>query len=301
MKIGIRDFIYLDTDRLKSIIAQVEKGVLLSSTNVRTKGIETSLSAEGGILGFMKAIGAGNFIWQNQESETKTLHDNIYNKVEDTLITNDILIRVPDNYKEANVEIDKFRKELKDNMFVLLNGKININDFTQVRIIIENFNDLGRFFAQCGAMKLPDSTTKKDRQNYINKIQETIKLDKKILEGFKLIFDVFYKDRVVIKIMPFDSQIDLRFVGNLNKGFLRDDISSITYKYGTAPISKWNIFAQIASIPPKDRSNTEVSMSGSEIETALQKVFDAFRVVELTAQSVVYPEISITPIAIYRE
>lgn len=301
MKIGIRDFIYLDTDRLKSIIAQVEKGVLLSSTNVRTKGVETSLSAEGGILGFMKAIGAGNFIWQNQESETKTLHDNIYNKVEDTLITNDILIRVPDNYKEANVEIDRFRKELKDNMFVLLNGKININDFTQMRIIIEKFNDLGRFFAQCGAMKLPDSATKKDRQNYINKIREKITLDKKFLEGFELIFDVFYKDRVVIKIMPFDSQIDLRFVGNLNKGFLRDDISSITYKYGTAPISKWNIFAQIASIPPKDRSNTEVSMSGSEIEIALQKVFDAFRVVELTAQSVVYPEISITPIAIYRE
>lgn len=301
MKINIRDFIYLDIDRLKSIIAQVEKGVLLSSTNQKTESIEASIGAEGGILGFMKATGAGNFVWQNQESETKTLHDSIYNKVEDTLVKNKILRKFPDDYKETEIIVDDFRKEIKDNMFVLLNGKININDFTVMRVLLENFNNLGKFFSYCKSMSLPAETSRKDKKLYEGKIQEGMTLDRKFLDGFKLFFDIFYKDRIIIKIMPFKSQIDLRFVGNLNKCFLRDSISSITYKYGTAPVAEWNIFAQIASIPPKDWKNEEISMSGSEIETGLQKIFDTFRGIDIMARSVVYPEISITPIAIYRE
>ena len=100
--------------------------------------------------------------------------------------------------------------------------------------------------------------------------------------------------------MPSGETIDFPLVGNLNKEYLRDDISSIIYKYSTAPASEWTIFGQVASIPPKKRNMPQIT-TGSDIEIALHDLFNAYRDIEVSAQSVVYPEIAITPIAIYRE
>jgi hypothetical protein len=84
-------------------------------------------------------------------------------------------------------------------------------------------------------------------------------------------------------------------IGNHRKNnpkILRDDIERIIYKYGTAPVSDWTIFGQIASVTPVNRSNEIFNMTGSQIENAFQQIM---------AQSVTYPEIAITPIAKYRE
>ena len=112
---------------------------------------------------------------------------------------------------------------------------------------------------------------------------------------------MFYQDRVVIKIIPYEEYPDFRLVGNIDKTYLRDDIESIIYKYGTAPVSDWTIFGQIASVPPENSSDQMFNVTGNQIENAFQQMFDAYRKIENMAQSVTYPEIAITPIAIYRE
>jgi hypothetical protein len=297
---SIRDFIYMDIERLKSIISQAEEGLLSTSIDTKSNAREVTGNIEGSILGFLKSVGGVRFLWQNQATETKSLHDNIYNKVEEVLIRNELLMKIPGYILSEDMENEEYRNMLSDNSFVLANGKVNINDFTQMRIMVEKFNDLGNFFAHCAISSLPNGTPKqvKDKALKEAKVQNT--LDKSMIDGFKLFFDTFYKDRVVIKMIPFDNFPNFRLVGNLNKQFLRDDISSIIYKYGTAPVSEWTIFAQIASIPPEDRSNVTPTMAGGQIEVALQSMFDMYRNVEIMAQSVVYPEIAITPIAIYR-
>ncbi|PRX16934.1 hypothetical protein BX659_1595 [Orenia metallireducens] len=297
MSISIRDFIYLDIERLKSIIAQVEEGLATTSSKENRNSQQGSASVEGGIFSFLKGIGGVNFLWENKNTETKSLHDNIYNKVENALIENELLIKISEYIKEEDLEKDTFRDLLLDNSFILATGKININDFTQMRMVLEKFNDIGDFIAKCTVADLPHN----QRQKQLKKVRSNLKMDKWMQEGFKLFFDTFYKDRIVIKLNPFENYPDFRLVGNLNKEFLRDDISSIIYKYGTAPVSEWTIFGQIASIPPENRENIVSNVGGSDIEVALQQMFDVFREVEMMAQSVVYPEISITPIAIYRE
>lgn len=296
----IRDFIYLDIERLKSIIAQVEQGLVDQLNEVKGNIKEAATNVEGSLFGFVKGVGGGKFVWQNQATETKSLHDYIYNKVESSLIENDVLIILPGKHK--NLSNNELRELFTDSSFILTNGKVNINDFTQMRMMLDRFNDMGKFIAQCNVMSsVPDNTSKHLRKDILKKATDEMTMDKSMIDGFKLIFDIFYKERIVIKMIPFDNCPDFRLVGNLNKQYLRDDIESIIYKYGTAPVANWTIFGQIASIPPKDRREAEINMSGSEIEVALHKMFNAFRGVEAIAQSVDYPEIAITPIAIYRE
>lgn len=299
MSLKIRDFIYLDSDRLKSIISQIDKGLIDSTEEIKNESEEVSTSF--GFSSILKAVGGAKFILQNQETETKSLHDFIYSKVETTLINDDLLTLVPEKVKSDDFTDAKFRESLSNTSFILAKGKVNINDYNNLRVFLEKFNDITEFIARCTVNSSQPDSPKHQKDKDVKKLHKEIGMEKEMINGFKLFFDTFYKDRIVIKLMPFENHPDFRLVGNLNKEFLRDDISSITYKYSTSPVSEWTIFGQIASIPPEIRQEDSQTMVGGDIEIAIHTLFNSYRGIEALAQSVVYPEIAITPIAIYRE
>lgn len=68
----LRDFIYLDVERLKSIIAQLEGGVINAQQDSRRECDETSTSLDGGLLGIIRGVVGGNYLLENQETTTKT-------------------------------------------------------------------------------------------------------------------------------------------------------------------------------------------------------------------------------------
>lgn len=61
------------------------------------------------------------------------------------------------------------------------------------------------------------------------------------------------------------------------------------------------MFAQVSAIPPQILLESQPATIGSAIDLAVQNVFSAFRGFEQLAQSIVFPEIAITPIAVYRD
>ena len=303
MSLVIRDFIFLDTERLKSIIAQIEKG-LLDSTSQTTSGNKNITSEVGGSLfHLLKVAGGVNYVLHNQTTETKTLHDNIYNRVEEALIENNLLTSLPGNINIDNISEDKITSIINNNSFILAKGRVVINDYTRARLIFENMNEIARFIVNSRAQSLPAETSKQKRhkKQEIKQSLDAITLDKEFLKGLMKFFDIFYKDRIVIKVHPFVNSQYFHLVGNIKSEFLREDISSIIYKYGTAPVSEWSIFAQVASIPPKNRAPISNMFDNTALDSALNQMFDALRGIEMVAESVTYPEIAITPIAIYRD
>lgn len=296
----VRDFIYIDIDRVKSIISQLEEGLIDQTQIFSGSSGGSTLCGEGGLFSFLKAGADLNLNFHRQLSETKYLHDYIYNKVEKLLLNESQLLRIPN--EEICVCSEDLRNSLTDNSFILIKGKIAINDFSQLRKLVDNFEELSKFVARCDIANRTELSKAQAKLAYDDLVNKSLRnFDKDTRKGLTLVIDMFYQDRIVIKIFPFREYPDFRFVGNLNKIYLRDDIESIIYKYGTAPVSDWTIFGQIASIPPENISNEMLNMTGNQIENALKRLFDANRNLEKMAQSVTYPEIAITPIAIYRE
>lgn len=294
MKTTIRDFVYVDVERLKSIIAQVEEGVADSTVSSQARTQEASGSIEGGVFGLFKGGSNVAALWQKQVSETRSLHDYIYNKVESTLLKHDLLLSLPEDASDS----DSARTSLTDTSFFLANGRVMINDFSQMRLILDNFNAIGKFLARAQAQSEPSEKQKRAARRTA---EQNLKLDPEWIKGFSVFFDTFYKDRVVIKLVPYSSDPSFRLVGNLNVDFLRDPIESITYKYGTSPTSSWTMFGQVAAIPPLEGWQPLSLIGGAQIEAAFQNMFDQMRQVEIMAQSVVHPEVAVTPIAVYRE
>lgn len=235
-KLKIRDFIYLDVERMKSIYAQMYEGITESSTEEKSnkKTISGSGRGSGGIPGFAKLEGkiGGELLWENKETETKTLHDYMYNRVEEVLKDQDLIYSIKENngkLKEAWKD-GIFAKEIPNNGFVLIKGRVMIDDYKNFEMIANNFSKLNELF---GASQSSDFNTE-------------------LMEGILTLIKVFYKNELFIKVFPYSDNHYLKFIGNLNREFLRDSIESITFKYGTNPVSDWYFFGQISSIFPKD-------------------------------------------------
>ncbi|MGA9140881.1 MAG: hypothetical protein WBZ29_11690 [Methanocella sp.] len=306
----IRDFIYMDVDRLKSIIAQKEEGLIDSLMISKDNSEKISSSVEGLLPPFLKSRIGSEYVFENKANENKILHDFIYNKVENSFIKEKSLINIPDDLSFTDVLL---RNKLTETSFVLIKSKVIINDFTKMLTLVENYDDILLSLLKSGEVrKLKEKAEVTGKKNYHKEKEELTKkvdrdykdnppVDVETLNVIKLFITNFYKGRIQIKSLPYDGHPEIRFTGLLNNAYLRDDITTITYKYGTAPASEWNIFAQIASIPPKKKEDLTLS-KGNEIDNSMHIVFNRLRdLEEIAGSSVNYPEISITPIVIYRD
>lgn len=85
----------------------------------------------------------------------------------------------------------------------------------------------------------------------------TERLDDEFRESLKLIIDEFYSNRLLVTSMPYEKDLNLSFVGPLNRHYLRDKIENILFKFGAFPITEWSIFGQISTIIPEKYDDLE--------------------------------------------
>jgi 6-pyruvoyl-tetrahydropterin synthase len=260
-ELKIRDFIYLDVERMKSIVSQIDEGWIERSTGEKGDRKHATAKAElsSGIFDFLKAkLGSEvGTLWETKESETKTLHDYMYILLEKKLKEEELIYIIDKSKTELKEfwEDGKINEKIPDTAFILVKGKVMIDDFRRFKSLATDFNRLWEAFSYFQVGQLPtDPDERKAVEIMIRKgLRDSNNwIDEKIMASILLLIEHFYQNELVIKSMPFPDNFYLKFIGNLNEDFLRDSIESITFKYGTAPVSEWRIFAQISSIFPEN-------------------------------------------------
>ncbi|MBA2871036.1 hypothetical protein HNQ85_001306 [Anoxybacillus calidus] len=299
-----RDFIYMDIERLKSIVAQLNEGLTEATTKVYTEGDQNKYNVNTSFLNFLKAGGESTYLWQNQSTESQTLHDYIYNLAEKLLLEKKLLIRIPEELTEEEINNPSEKNyKITPTSFILVRGKSIINDYIYMQRILENYNDIVKAVVSGHISSNPEyaNYSPKDKEKLIKQQARENELPKEIKDSLLTFINNFFQNRIVFKCVPFINNPDFRFAGPLNPSFLRERIEDLIFKYGTAPKDEWYMFAQIASIPHSAENTIDISEHQNEIEKGLQQVFDALRVMEKSGLSISFPEISVTPIAIYRQ
>lgn len=315
----IRDFIYLDTDTLGSIISQLEKGLIKDL--IEEKGDQKEITGElkAAIFG-IGGKGTAGYLKKDVETETKILHDYIYDRVKDKLEKANKVVSIDKKQKDIlqNWKDGKLNNSINETAFVLINAQIILDDYVNFQEIAEKFNEIGNAmgYLSAGNVQPPHNLTKKEKKKWERekeeKIKETMKLDPKMLKSILTVIKQFFRNKLVVKVTPFPEEPYFRFVGDIKEDYLRDPIESIVLKYGTAPTSKWHIFGRISSILPKNYEKTdskpndlflnidEEIKSNLQMEIPMDEVFNALRGVDQFF-SPKFPYVTFTPIAIYRE
>lgn len=277
-KIKIRDFIYLDVERMKSIFAQIYEGLNESSTEEvgGQQSLSTSIEGSGGIplIAKIKGVIKGGVVWENKETETKTLHDHMYNLIEEVLKDQDSIhyIDGTDELLKSSWIDGELENKISDTSFLLIKGRVMIDDYQNFQKLFRNFNKIQEAIGSF-QLEIPKDPIEKELFKQILRRtwkEQGTSLDEDMIENILLLLAHFYQNELFIKVLPYSDNYFLRFIGNLNKEFLRDSMESIIFKYGTFPVSEWYVFGQVSSIFPNgyNPSNFQDPKYGNIIQNA---------------------------------
>lgn len=265
-KLKIRDFIYLDVERMKSIFSQIYEGVSESSTEETggSKKVSAAVEGSGGIplVAKIKGIVNREVIYENKETETKTLHDHMYNVIEEVLREGDSIYFIDgtnDQIKKLWAK-GKLGTEISETSFLLIKGRVMIDDYEKFQKLLVDFNKVQEAMSSF-QVDLPMDP--EERELFKKIMMRTMKeqgttFDDEMIQNILLLLEHFYQNELFIKVLPYSDNYYLRFIGNLNREFLRDSMESIIFKYGTFPVSDWYVFGQVSSIFPKGYDPTNL-------------------------------------------
>lgn len=144
----LRDFVYLDVERVKSLLAQLDRGLLSD----RSDSIGSSKSAEGKVGVSIPALldigGAGHYVSTDQSTETRTLHDFVYSQTEEKLLELGRIKLLPNDVTSDRLRSSDVRAALSPVEYVLVRGKIELSDYQYMMSILSNFNETWRIITE---------------------------------------------------------------------------------------------------------------------------------------------------------
>ena len=134
-----RDFIYLDLDRVQSIIAQLRKGLLTELL----EGKERAVSAGGGaVLKFLFGVSAeaqGTFA--RTVERTSVMHDYAFEEALGALRDERLILENLDS-------LDRDELPVPDTAFILVRGSAKLVDYELTSNFAENWPKLNRLFTE---------------------------------------------------------------------------------------------------------------------------------------------------------
>ncbi|MCY9259155.1 hypothetical protein MOF13_08625 [Bacillus spizizenii] len=273
-----RDIVYFNGDKIQSILAQLNKGIVESIIETKEKNHELEGTAKSSKI--LELLGVplsseGKYTYNNTKGlqEQKTLHD---------FALTELLNVLP--YKDVS-KLDRNALGRNERIFVKVKGEFSIYDY----------QDLGSTIEKIGTV---DSLIRGGQKN-------------DDISGFTDFIQSVYSDLTTIEVK---NQKGINFIGAINPENLRETTRNMIYKYGSKPKGEWDLICQITKIPPNKPGNIEdnfkdfgasIKMDNIKSEKSLERVINEilkeFSKINDMFASVSYPNIAVEPIAVYHE
>ena len=313
-----RDFIYLDTDRVQSILAQLNEGVLSQVMEGKAKEATAKVGATAGLLAqFLPFLGALEVsgAYKSNVQSSKVLHDYAFNLVLKSLRERNLLLEGSALEEEEVVT--------PSSAFVLAQGHASLRDFSLLQDLplFEEAIQSSQSFNQSGSLQdngQPQPSRPKRRAREAAARKASNGRDQNPPQPQAPEPSQFRKFAQLAKTLVGDSlhftlvvSDDMVFVGPLLRQFLREQIQHIIFKYGGSAQEEWWMLAQVTHLPESGSKMADLSQmmrswrvdmtNMSTIADAFGAILDVVSTLQEAVASVSYPAVAVTPIAIYRE
>ena len=302
-QIQLKDFIYLDIDRVKSFVAQLNEGV--PEVFEESSGQEHGNTGEVGvdILHVIKAGIGGNILYQKSTTETKSIHRYLYTLFEQKLMKLDKLTKIDAKFPVEQWVSDTF----EDGEFVLINGKVQITNYRSVISSIQmmpKLMDIGiGFQKQALKQKLVNKEISQIEYDKQFKKINTSAINEKDVQKIAELLEKFYSDSSRFKVFPFKEDSNRRFVGNTVYEYFTTS-SSFDQSINQVMLSgkDWYVMGLVNKPESAPAAPTSVIPAGNvqNLDDSLEKVVFSLQEITKFTMSVDFPAISLLPIAIYR-
>lgn len=318
----VKDFLYLDIDRLYSLYSQVFEGIVEQIVHSFENSLGHSDNQKGAFLSGSSI--EAQVAEVSRRTESRFLYDDMYNRLESKLSSG---IVDGNSVFKSNV-----RDLLVSAPLIKVSGKAEIEDYERLKVFIGKFNRIGEAIAYAqrssGEMQsaIADAErqieTEKDR-NKKAKMKEQLKShsdvrkiakaaglqqDEKTLENLSLFIELFYPDGLDISISPSEGPDGCAFRAPITKRWLRVLPEMIRTLYGNYAEAHWTLVGQVTYIPGDHPPSSDDLTLDADVDENNPSMRDPFRNMFRTArvfdrmflESKNRTEIVISPLAIYR-
>jgi len=307
----IKNFIYLDEEKMYSLSSQLFEGV--------TEYVLNESSSEKGNSEEQKGpVGSGRIlgdILKNSErnTEKKFLNDYSYTIFEKKLIDDEMVLVVSSNESEgAQIDTNK--------SFIKITSKATFNDINTINNTLKNFNKIGKALAHITNFqeilavreqleKVKESTKDRNQKaklqtqlksmTNINKLarEAGLQQDQSFLDDLSLVLTYGFQDQLEVQ-MEFVESI---FSANLNRSCLREPEELVIRKYSRKTEVEFTLFGIITQHQREKLEELEESEDYGSIKEALMNLVSHLSNVEAKFTGRLSNEIIIDPIALYTE
>ena len=285
MNNAIRDYLYLDVDRVRSIYAQASGGLTESVRELQQEFDSFLAEQEADSETLRKSILLGS-----GRVATRILHDYLFSTVEEKL--GDTIVHV----SAANI------CDIRAGTLFRVTGIPEIDDIARMLTIMDNYNDMYKYLLTVGhASEVQNQIY--DVEDVLSSLEENLKrnsardLQRKkkeaekllaqlepenitarllrenrsgispiISETFKRVYGLLYNEIFEIKIVcEFDKSKLFRAI--LNREYLREEPSIIYAKYGSRPSVTWTMVGQVTTTKMPANPQEEATSIAAELET----------------------------------
>ena len=307
---SIKNFVYLDEDKMYSISSQLFEGItdsilLASKKSYSENGEQDGTLSSGRKMGVILSK-------EKDTTEKRFLHDYAYNLFEEELVKNGLLYTIKEN---------DTTEELKEKTFVKVKGKVFFDDYELLDRTMQDFNRTGyalgyiQYYssAEINAKTELTKITKsiKDRekrakaQNIIKNMDDGfgnflmengLMLNQDLLEQLTYVLTFGYKGQFGVRL-PLQNILVSTV---LNKDYLKEDNNSLIFKYSRRTEVEFTIIGTITQVG-NDRVELNENSNMSNLKEAAQNLIDKVAGIEDSFAGRLQTECVIDPIAIYRE
>lgn len=311
----IRNFIYLDTDKLNSLSSQIFEGVTEYVINESLSEDHQNESQKG-------PIGSGKIVGDilrtsDKRSEKRFLIDHSYVLFEDKLIEDD---RVQLVERDSHIDSSQISKK----RFVKIRARAVFNDMKSIIYTIDNFNEIGTaltLMTQEATLAVArkeievqlEATTDRNNKSKLERQLAQLSDAKSLAKKSGLFQDTnFLKSMSSVLSYGFKDQLEIRlkrnasvFAANLKRDCLREDEGLIIRKYSRITSAEFVLFGIITQCPEYESTEDEphigAESADQNIKQAVLDMINGLTGVEATFTGRLSNEYIVDPIAVYTE
>ena len=279
---SIKDLIYFDYDKAKSINSQLSGGIISEIT----KAIENEVGLESEIGFDIKVlkgkIGAGDKDKTLRTERIELFHE-LLNQLEQSLIKHKVLTNINESLDNFESSFEDYLETIPQLTYIKASGWSAFEDFDRFQRIMNNFNEIQRLIFTSALDNNPEIQQLKEQLNDFKKelksnqkgnnhkeiqklkaiekrfdktIEEesgAIFLDELFIERIKTFMDTFSPNRLNFRLAPFDIYNNFQILASLkNQYIVNSDFENIIYTYGSRPNIKLSVLGIITSCPQKE-------------------------------------------------
>lgn len=291
---GLRDFIYLDFERVRSYAAQLLEGVPDKQEVGSSHEAGGEASAEAGLFNLMKAQGGADYRYQRSSTETRSLHHQVYVLFEDALEERGYLRTVDATYNYEDWDPDNF----VDGEFVKVYGEVRLVNYTKTFVQMQALPKLAGDVAAVLKSGNPKSGVNEDAREMTKVTSELKQLP---IKQMAAVAQQLYGDNEFrVKVRPTGAPNEYVLAGTGRTDGLIEAGAAVGPMVRSPIGVEWVVVGQL-TLPDQEGSTTDVMATGNEMEDALEGMATTLDGIGKLGSSVAFPALSITPIAVYRE